>query len=140
MHTPAYSYERAWAHTRAHCLTHTMTGFFIFETRDSLNMLFAHGIMEDILIVHHMLGVLLYCLTFLTRSYLYVACIVLVEVRAGVLHPHAAHAACRPCSPCFPAPFLSCLPAPACPPLLARPCLPLLLAAPACRPRMGLVV
>lgn len=44
-------------------------------------MLFAHGIVEDVLIVHHILGVLLFSLTLVTRSYLYVANVILTEVR-----------------------------------------------------------
>eukprot|EP00045_Choanoeca_perplexa_P012651 m.139383 g.139383 ORF g.139383 m.139383 type:complete len:301 (-) comp16086_c1_seq1:214-1116(-) len=63
-------------------LTHTASfalGFFIFETRDTLNMYLSHNVLEETLIVHHTLGVLLYFLTLSTESYLYLACVILVQ-------------------------------------------------------------
>eukprot|EP00730_Choanoeca_flexa_P013881 TRINITY_DN5825_c0_g1_i2.p1 TRINITY_DN5825_c0_g1~~TRINITY_DN5825_c0_g1_i2.p1 ORF type:complete len:297 (+),score=29.68 TRINITY_DN5825_c0_g1_i2:78-968(+) len=63
-------------------LTHTAAfalGFFIFELRDSLNMYLAHNVREDILILHHFLGVCLYLLTLSTSSYLYFSCVCLVQ-------------------------------------------------------------
>eukprot|EP01147_Barroeca_monosierra_P010027 gene10027-2201_t len=69
-----YGNSELLAHVSAFAL-----GFFIFELRDSLNMYLAHNVKEETLIVHHMLGVLLYFLTLSTRSYMYIACVVLIE-------------------------------------------------------------
>lgn len=44
-------------------------------------MYLAHNVQEETLLVHHTLGILLYVLTLYTRSYLYVACLVLMQVR-----------------------------------------------------------
>eukprot|EP00049_Salpingoeca_infusionum_P009784 m.166568 g.166568 ORF g.166568 m.166568 type:complete len:355 (+) comp14442_c1_seq3:53-1117(+) len=62
-------------------------GFFVFETRDSVTMYLAHNVQEEALIVHHMLGIALYFLTLSTQSYLYIACMVLVqELHAPFTH------------------------------------------------------
>ena len=73
-------------HTHTHSLSLSLSlsrfsaGFFVFETRDTLNMYLAHNAKGETLIVHHMLGVILYFLTLSTRSYLYLSCVVLIEV------------------------------------------------------------
>jgi hypothetical protein len=56
-------------------------GFFLFETRDSLNMFLAHGIVEETLLQHHLLGIALYVIALYWQNYLYLACVVLIEAR-----------------------------------------------------------
>jgi hypothetical protein len=70
------------AHGQNDFLVHTAAtalGFFIFEIRDSLNMYLAHNIREDILLWHHCMGVILYLTTLYTRSYLFLANVVLIQ-------------------------------------------------------------
>eukprot|EP00047_Mylnosiga_fluctuans_P007793 m.255544 g.255544 ORF g.255544 m.255544 type:complete len:312 (+) comp19556_c0_seq1:33-968(+) len=54
-------------------------GFFLFETRDSLNMFLAHGIMEETLLQHHLLGIVLYASTLYFQAYVYLAVAILIQ-------------------------------------------------------------
>jgi hypothetical protein len=48
--------------------------------RDTLTMYLAHNVHEEALLVHHTLGIFLYLLTLSTRSYMFLACVVLMQV------------------------------------------------------------
>lgn len=71
------------------------TGFFLFEMRDTLTMYLAHNVHEEALLVHHTLGIFLYLLTLSTRSYMFLACVVLMQVCSDTQRLHVAD--------CFPA-------------------------------------
>jgi hypothetical protein len=42
-------------------------GFFVFEVRDSWNMYLAHGVTEKALMIHHLIGVILYAYSLVGR-------------------------------------------------------------------------
>lgn len=47
---------------------YTGAGFFLFEVRDSLNMYLAYGVLDETLIIHHSLGVVLYVVSLTTKA------------------------------------------------------------------------
>ncbi len=59
-------------------------GFFLFDTLHTLNLYVTFEVIEETLLVHHVLGLVLYAVTLTSGSYLYIATIVLVQARLFV--------------------------------------------------------
>ncbi len=61
-------------------------GFFFIDTLHTLNLYVTFGVVEETLLVHHLLGLALYAVTLASDAYLYLAAIVLIQVSPSALY------------------------------------------------------